>query len=403
MDLPKDVLAIIDTLEENGFEGFVVGGSVRDFVLGLSPKDFDITTNALPSEIKEIFNHTVDTGIKHGTVTVVINKENYEITTYRIDGEYENNRHPKEVIFTRNIEEDLSRRDFTINAIAYNPKLGYVDPFFGVDDIKNKIIKGVGISDKRFKEDALRIMRGVRFSSQLGFKMENDTYEALVNNVHLLGNISIERIRDEFIKLLNGNYIENFKILEGADIYKYFIPEIKEIFEDYDKNISILKNLEKNLRFSFLLCNICEKDAENVLKRLKLDNKTIKENKTINKYFNSDFIDDRKVTRKFMSIIEPNILKKIINIKFTISYINDDLLKCKMYDNIYDEISETIKKGHCYNIKMLNLNGDDLKSIGISNGKDIGKYLKLALDLVIDFPDKNKKEILIDYIKNIKV
>ena len=163
MNIPKDVYYIIENIEKNGFEGFVVGGCVRDYILSDSAKDWDITTDALPEQIKSIFNHTVDTGIKHGTVTVVLNKENYEITTYRIDGEYNDSRHPETVTFTKKIEEDLSRRDFTMNAIAYNKTKGYVDPFLGIKDIENKLIKGVGDADKRFKEDALRMMRGVRF------------------------------------------------------------------------------------------------------------------------------------------------------------------------------------------------------------------------------------------------
>lgn len=401
MNIPENVSNIIAKLEENGFEGFIVGGCVRDYVLGFEPKDFDITTNALPEDIKEIFDHTVDTGIQHGTVTVVIDKENYEVTTYRIDGEYLDNRRPEEVIFTKDIEEDLSRRDFTMNAIAYNDKIGYVDPFFGIQDIKNQIIRGVGDPDKRFKEDALRIMRCVRFSSQLGFKIEEMTYVGIYENVQLLKNISIERIRDEFFKLLNGEYIEKFKLLHETHIYKQFIPEIEYIFENYEINYNIVKTLDPSLRFSFLICNLDENTTNVILKRLKLDNKTIKENKIINKYFNENFIDDRVKTRKFMSLIEPTIFKKIIGIKFVVSLVNNDLIKCKMYDNIFDEIDETIKKNHCYNLKMLDLNGDDLKKLGICNGIDIGKYLKLAFEVVLDNPDKNDKTILIDYIKGI--
>ena len=178
MNIPKQVVYIIEQLEKNGFEGFIVGGCVRDYILGFLPKDFDITTDALPQDIKNIFDHTIDTGIEHGTVTVVLDRQNFEVTTYRIDGEYKDNRRPENVTFSKKIEEDLSRRDFTMNAIAYSIKRGFVDPFCGIDDIKNKLIKGVGDADTRFKEDALRMMRGVRFSAQLGFDIEDETFLA---------------------------------------------------------------------------------------------------------------------------------------------------------------------------------------------------------------------------------
>ena len=212
MNIPKPVVYIIEELEKNGFEGFIVGGCVRDYLLGFSPKDFDITTNALPQDIKNIFSHTIDTGIEHGTVTVVIDKQNFEVTTYRIDGEYKDNRRPENVIFSEKIDEDLSRRDFTMNAIAYSINKGFVDTFNGREDIKNKLIKGVGEADKRFKEDALRMMRGVRFSAQLGFDIEEKTFNAIIDNASLIKNISIERTRDEFLKLVKSDYIEKLNL-----------------------------------------------------------------------------------------------------------------------------------------------------------------------------------------------
>ena len=218
MNIPKDVCFIIECIEKNGFEGFVVGGCVRGYILSDNAKDWDITTNALPQEIKNIFSHTVDTGIKHGTVTVVLNNQNYEVTTYRIDGEYIDNRHPETVVFTTKIEEDLSRRDFTMNAIAYSKSKGYIDPFLGIQDIQKKIIKGVGDPDKRFKEDALRMMRAIRFSAQLGFEIEDDTLDAIKNNKELIKNISVERIREEFLKLINSEYIEKFYLLKHSGL-----------------------------------------------------------------------------------------------------------------------------------------------------------------------------------------
>ena len=398
MNIPKQVVYIIEELEKNGFEGFIVGGCVRDYILGFLPKDFDITTDALPQDIKNIFDYTIDTGIEHGTVTVVLDKQNFEVTTYRIDGEYKDNRRPENVTFSKKIEEDLSRRDFTMNAIAYSIKKGFVDPFCGIDDIKNKLIKGVGDADKRFKEDALRMMRGVRFSAQLGFSIEEKTFLAIKNNAKLIENISIERTRDEFLKLIKSNYIEKLNLLEETNLYKYFIPEIASIFKNYKKNIFILKKLSKDLRFAFLLSHLDEKIVEEILKRLKLDNKTIKETKTIIQYFNYNFVDNRVETRKLMSIIEPNLFKKILEIKFCISLIENDLIKCKKYDNIFDEIDETIRKNHCFSLKTLAIKGNDLKQIGITDGKKIGDCLKLALNIVLEQPDKNEKDWLLKYI-----
>lgn len=398
MNIPKQVVYIIEQLEKNGFEGFIVGGCVRDYILGFLPKDFDITTDALPQDIKNIFDYTIDTGIEHGTVTVVLDRQNFEVTTYRIDGEYKDNRRPENVTFSKKIEEDLSRRDFTMNAIAYSIKRGFVDPFCGIDDIKNKLIKGVGDADTRFKEDALRMMRGVRFSAQLGFDIEDETFLAIKNNAKLIENISIERTRDEFLKLIKSDYIEKLNLLEETKLYKYFIPEIEPIFKNYKKNIFILKKLSKDLRLTFLLSHLDEKIGEEVLKRIKLDNKTIKETKTIIQYFNYNFVDNRVETRKLMSIIEPDLFKKILEIKFCISLIENDLIKCKKYDNIFDEIDETIRKNHCFSLKTLAIKGNDLKQIGITDGKKIGDCLKLALNIVLEQPDKNEKDWLLKYI-----
>lgn len=399
MKIPENVEYIINRLEENGYEAFIVGGCVRDYILGFSPKDFDITTNALPLDIKNIFSHTVDTGIEHGTVTVIINKESYEVTTYRIDGEYKDNRRPENVIFTKKIDEDLSRRDFTINAIAYNNSKGFVDTFNGRDDIKNKLIKGVGEADKRFKEDALRMMRAIRFSAQLGFDIEKNTFLAIKENAKLIENISIERTRDELLKLIKSDYIEKLYLLQDSTLYKYFIKELEPIFKEYKKVIFILKKLSKDLRFYFLLTYIDKDKIEEVLKRLKLDNNTIKDAKTILNYFNYNFVDDRVETRKLMSMVEPPLLKKLLEIKFCISLVENNLVQCKTYDNIFDEIDETIRRRHCFSLKELNIKGNDLKEIGIKDGKIIGENLKKALNFVLENPDKNNKEILLKYVR----
>ena len=229
MKIPSGVNTIIKTLYENGFEGFLVGGCVRDSILNRNPNDYDVTTNALPDDIIRIFEKTIPTGIKHGTVTVLLNKEPFEVTTYRIDGEYLNNRSPEEVTFVTNIKEDLARRDFTINAMAYNDEKGLVDFFNGRDDLKNKIIRCVGDADKRFNEDALRMLRAIRFCTQLDFEIEEKTLAAITNNSHLIKNISVERVADELNKcLLCNKPSKAFLLLEKTGLLKYILPDLQE-------------------------------------------------------------------------------------------------------------------------------------------------------------------------------
>lgn len=212
IDVPKNVKLIINILEKNGFEAFAVGGCVRDAVLGRTPNDWDITTSAMPEDVKRIFNKTIDTGLIHGTVTVMIEKTGYEVTTYRIDGEYEDGRHPKKVEFTGNLTKDLERRDFTINAMAYNDRCGIVDEFNGIKDLKDKVIKCVGIPQHRFNEDALRILRAVRFAAALDFDIEENTKEAIIELAPNLNKISKERIQVEFEKLLMSNHPEKIEL-----------------------------------------------------------------------------------------------------------------------------------------------------------------------------------------------
>lgn len=245
--IPKEVSFLIDTIYENGYEAFMVGGCVRDSILNLTPNDYDITTSATPQEIMNIFKDykIIDTGIKHGTVSIILNNNIYEITTYRIEGEYENNRRPKNVEFTSNIEEDLKRRDFTINAMAYNEQFGIVDKFNGLEDLQKRIIKTVGNPDERFEEDGLRMIRAIRFSSKLGFSIDENTLKSIYKNAYIIKNISIERINDEFTKTLVSDNPQNIillyktKILENLGIHcnlnGYYYKEL-------EKDINILKS-----------------------------------------------------------------------------------------------------------------------------------------------------------------
>ena len=236
IQIPDSVQFIIRTIEEAGFEAYAVGGCVRDSILGRVPDDWDITTSAKPEDIKQLFRHTIDTGIQHGTVTVLIKKECYEVTTYRIDGEYEDSRHPKEVNFTPLLSEDLKRRDFTINAMAYNEKSGIVDLFGGQEDLHNGIIRCVGEPRERFKEDALRIMRAVRFSAQLGYDIEERTAEAIKDLAHTLGRISVERIQVELVKLLVSDHPEYVQKLYEMGLTRVFLPEFDAMMDTPQNN-----------------------------------------------------------------------------------------------------------------------------------------------------------------------
>ena len=310
IDLPRDVNYIIETLYSNGYEAYAVGGCVRDTLLGRTPKDWDITTSAKPEEVKALFNHTIDTGILHGTVTVMLNHEGYEVTTYRIDGEYEDARHPKEVTFTANLVEDLKRRDFTINAMAYNHKVGLVDEFDGVKDLENKIIRCVGNPMDRFSEDALRMLRAVRFAAQLGFSIEDKTQEAVKALAPTIKKVSAERIQVELVKLVTSEHPDEMRTVYELGLTKIFMPEFDTMMETKQLNkhhmytvgehsIQSMLNIraDKVLRLTMLLHDVgkpqCRSTGEDgqehyynhpkvgadiskdILKRLKFDNDTI--------------------------------------------------------------------------------------------------------------------------------
>lgn len=383
MILPENVKKIIAQLNKNSYEGYIVGGCVRDYIMGIPPHDYDITTSALPQQVKAIFPHTVDTGIEHGTVTIVMDKTGYEVTTYRIDGEYEDNRHPKEVTFTSKLEGDLSRRDFTVNAIAYNDTDGFVDMFGGIEDIKNKIIRGVGDPDKRFKEDALRMMRALRFSAQLDFVIEEKTFDAIKKNAELIKNISMERIREEFFKLVLSDNNERLELLKQSGMTKYFCPELSEILDSADmvffKYINSLpKDIASRLAYIFM-----GRDIKNILKNFRTDNKTISKTVVLEKYYNYDITDEYSMA-KLISLAGEH---------------TKDLLMLKKADiTLFNQI---IKKDYCCSLKDLAIKGEDVVKLGYK-GKEIGQVLNKALDYVLRNPDKNNREELINMLKDNK-
>lgn len=432
--LPEKVNMIIKTIQAAGFEAYAVGGCVRDSILRRIPDDWDITTSANPQEIKKIFKRTIDTGIQHGTVTVMMDKEGFEVTTYRIDGEYEDSRHPKEVTFTSNLREDLRRRDFTINAMAYNEEVGLIDIFGGISDIEKKIIRCVGDAKERFTEDALRMMRAVRFSAQLGYSIEEGTKEAIKELAPNLKNISAERIQVELVKLVVSNNPDYLKVAYETGITAQVLPEFDLCMETDQNNphhkysvgehiLHSMKYIEndKVLRLTMLFHDmgkpeaktidekgihhfhghnrISQEIANEVLRRLRFDNDTIHKVKAL-VYFHDyhPALTDKSV-RKFITKIGKELVPLYLRVQKAdvlaqSEYKRDEkLAKIEEVSKIYDGI---IERGECLSLKELAVNGKDLMDCGISPGKEIGEILEYFLEMVIADPSLNKKEILLN-------
>ncbi len=398
MHLSENIKYVLSKLSDNGFEGFVVGGAVRDFLMNKEPKDLDVTTSAKPEDVKNIFPKTFDTGIEHGTVTVVVNKENIEVTTYRIDGEYINNRKPNEVFFTSSLYEDLVRRDFTINAIAYNEEKGFVDNFNGQEDIENKILRAVGEKEQRFIEDSLRIYRGIRFTAQLGFTIEDETLKAMENQKHLTKNLSVERVREEFLKSLKGNFPKNLSFYKKLDILKFYDEGFNSYFKEnldnliylLEKNISLENTKEEAILLSLCFLNYDETKIETFLKNFKVKNNDTKQAITIIKgqkdLASLDFetitdIDIRKLLNKYDS--------ELFDIVYVYSLSKD-------IGNLKELIKNNLETP--YTLKSLKLSGNDLLTLNIS-GKDIGKYLNLLLEKVLENPSLNDKDTLLNLLQ----
>ena len=387
--LPKDVIWILDTLERSGYCADIVGGPVRDLIRGVEPYDFDITTSALPEQTKAAFagERIIDVGIKHGTVSIIKNGEQYEITTYRIDGEYEDNRHPANVLFTNRIEEDLARRDFTVNAIAYSPKRGITDPFGGAADIKRKIIRAVGRAEERFDEDALRILRGIRFASVLDFEIENETKMAMINRRDLLQNISAERIFVEWKKLLSGK--RALEILEEFySVVSVFFPEVKI---PGNINRSAFDSASLLAKHVSLFASAGAKSYAEAMHRMKTDRATLDSGKSaisaLGKYENNSadlaFLlrDLGKETAKLA--LECEIILGI-----------SDVSKMELLSKI--EASDVP-----YKLSMLNIDGSDLLALGFS-GASIGATLAKLQEMVILGSIENEKTALLEKAKILK-
>ena len=393
MNLPVNVEYIINTLEKAGYEGYAVGGCVRDHLMGLEPHDYDITTSALPEKVKELFGHTVDTGIEHGTVTVMIGKTGYEVTTFRIDGKYSDSRHPESVTFTSDLEGDLSRRDFTVNAIAYSPEKGYVDMFSGVEDIKLRIIRGVGDPDKRFKEDALRMMRALRFSAQLDFSVEAETMKALRENASLIVNISSERVRDELLKLVLSKHTERLALMLDSGLMGYVLPELVPLLENV--NLSFYRRLNvlsqsPALRLAYILFPLGEKKVKDILKRLKFDNKTIALTLLLVRNTNIK-TDDMYCVRRIISLSGSDSMTMI---EYLCAVNSEDISRVLALHN------KIRANKDCCSLKELAVDGKVLAEMGIK-GRAVGRALAAALDYVMRFPDRNEREKLLGFLRSI--
>ena len=394
--MPDHVRTIITTLNENGYEAYAVGGCVRDSIIHRVPGDWDITTNALPTQTKALFKRTIDTGLQHGTVTVMMGSEGYEITTYRVDGVYEDGRHPKQVEFTASLSEDLKRRDFTINAMAYNDEVGIVDLFGGEADIENGVIRCVGNPYDRFSEDALRMLRAVRFSAQLGFSIEENTQKAIRELAHTLEKISKERIHTELGKIL---------LSPNPDFIKYAgdLGITANSFDAYDNlsdksvALELLKALPNKIYFKYaaLLMECTSKEAVDKLKELKLDNDTINKVKYLVEYHRSEPAQDEVSVRRLLMKIDVEPLRDIITFEREYYRIKGENELLGAVDNLQALMEKILEAGDCFRIKDLAINGGDLMAIGINPGKEMGDRLKRCLEAVIENPKLNTKEKLL--------
>lgn len=434
IELPEKVSRIIECLQSHGYEAYAVGGCVRDSILGREPQDWDITTSARPQQVKALFTHTIDTGIQHGTVTVMLGADGFEVTTYRIDGEYEDARHPKEVLFTSKLVEDLKRRDFTINAMAYNEKDGLVDVFDGIGDLKRNVIRCVGNPMERFTEDALRILRAVRFAAQLGCSIDGPTEAAIRELAPNLSKISAERIQVELVKLLVSPNPGRLRQLYTLGISDVILPEFSAMMQTpqdtpyHDKSVGehticAVEAIQpdKVLRLTMLLHDVakpvCRTTAANgqdhfyghpekgaqmakqILRRLKFDNDTIIKVTALVRAH-----DDRP--EMTMVSVRRNMIKNgleqypaLFQVKradvaaHAVVHLEGQLAFIQAYEQLYEQI---LREHNCLTLKELAVSGKDLISWGVAPGKEIGEILhKMLLD-VVEYPERNTKEILFE-------
>ena len=395
MEIPQAVERIIQTLEENGFEAFAVGGCVRDTLLGRTPEDWDITTSAQPEEVKKLFRRTIDTGIQHGTVTVLENRTGYEVTTYRIDGIYEDGRHPKSVEFTSDLLEDLKRRDFTINAMAYSHKTGIIDAFGGREDLKNGMIRCVGCARDRFTEDALRILRAIRFSAQLGFSVEEKTLEAVAEIAPNLIHVSKERIQVELTKLLCSSLPERMAMVFEQGLAPFLSSHFSGIEKPDRESTNRLSDQfsgEKYVRWAAFLRCLIPTDAARILKELKMDNDTISRVKILTEWWKVAIEAEKYSIRKVMSQMPAELFDALLDFRRAAG--TESREQWEQLKFLTEEIRQS---GDCISLKMLAVTGADLIAAGVKPGRELGEMLNHMLEDVLQYPEHNTKEYLLRF------
>lgn len=431
--IPKQVNEILDKLHDSGYEAYIVGGCVRDAILGRTPHDWDITTSAEPDEVKAMFERTIDTGLKHGTVTVMSGKTGYEITTFRIDGDYVDGRHPDSVAFTKDLIKDLERRDFTINAMAYTKEGGLIDPFDGYGDIGRGIIRAVGDPKQRFSEDALRIMRAFRFSAQLGYDIDPDTLEAAEKLAPNLKKISAERIQSELEKILISDRPDVLKLAWKTGVTKQFLPEFDRCMETDQNNphhcytvgghilesVRAIRN-DRVLRLAMLLHDIGKPEcittderginhfyghaeescriAEGILKRLRYDNNTTEKVLSLVEWHGENFRMTKAGIRRAVAEVGRDMFPLLLEVKRADVMAQSDYEREEKLETIgilRETYKSIIRNGDCLTLKGLAVNGDDIIACGVKPGKEVGKILKKMLDDVINVPEHNDKNYLI--------
>ncbi|MEG1846878.1 MAG: CCA tRNA nucleotidyltransferase [Lachnospiraceae bacterium] len=438
IQLPTEVRFILDTLMQAGYDAYAVGGCVRDSILDREPDDWDITTAALPIQVKALFKRTIDTGIQHGTVTVLLQKQSFEITTYRIDGEYKDNRHPSEVIFTPSLTEDLRRRDFTINAMAYNETTGIIDEFGGIQDLQSGVIRCVGDAIERFREDALRIMRAIRFSAQLNYRIEPTTEQAIRSLAPTLSKISAERIQVELTKLVTSNHPEALKLAYETGITGVILPELDAMMRTTQHNphhcysvgehtLRAMETVRKDklLRLAVLLHDIGkpntkttdpegidhfyghaavgQKLTKQILRRLKYDNDTIEAVSTIVAYHDDKpSLTPTGVRRAIVKIgasLFPYVCEvKRADIEAQSTYKKQEkLAELETLQALYTQI---LAAHDCLSLKELALTGRDLIEIGMTPGKELGDTLHHLLELVLEHPEYNTRTYLLQQVQH---
>lgn len=440
INIPNDVSEILDKLNNAGCKAYVVGGCVRDTILNKTPNDWDICTNALPDKIIEVFKEyeVIPTGLQHGTVTVVLNHNPYEVTTFRHDGQYSDFRHPDEVEFTTDLIEDLSRRDFTINAMAYNPQEGLIDPFSGMADIENKFIKCVGDPFNRFSEDALRVLRAIRFSCQLEFTIDPATALAIRKMYHRLDFISTERITAELNKMIVcSSFYQNF--IDMPEVFSHIIPGLNatvgfhqlnphHIYTVYDHTAYAISYSQKDLIIKLALLfhdigkpkcvtydsegvahyyghgAISSEIADKVMRAMKYDNNTREKVVELVKYHDATIEPKYKYIRRWLNRLGEEQFRRLLNIRVADimaqkRILNDErLYKVALALKLTDEI---LTAEECFTLKDLAINGKDLLSLGIPEGKEIGRILNQLLDMVMDDEIENDKDELLKFVNNL--